>query len=342
MSAAQLFAEPVLLVCLTPGLHPFSTAPYRIPCPGSPGGLNLHSSSGDELNQWIEDATRRRVVIRYDGEAFLLWEYSHRDVARIEANWAVLAATWGVPVAPPRPGPVISEELNASCWHAWHALRHIPSRKSAAEEKNEDQNDLFTTQEAEGAIPEDAPLVFVDVETTGGSPRDGARVVQIALSRLNQRTGEVDSFSSLVNPEGRESEYGAWKVHQISKWALAKAPSFSRMLPRVEELLRGAVFIAHNGRSCDEPYIKAELSRVGAEWPCLAAIDTLRVVRKLFAHLDKRKGGGGHSLGALASIFVVEQGAAHDAKGDVQTLLGVWLEIRRRNPKVTLTEMARY
>lgn len=340
MSAAQLFE--FMAVCVTPGPNP-SAAPYRIPCPGSPAGLNLHNATADALSLWMADATRRRVVIRYDGEAFLLWGHSLQDVARIEANWAVLATLWGLVVPPPRPGPVVDEELASACWHAWYSLRHVSRKKSTAEEKeNHDQEALFVTQEAAATIPEDSPLVFVDVETTGGSPKEGARVVQIALSRLDPSTGEVDSFSSLVNPEGRESEYGAWRVHQLSRYQLAKAPLFHRMLPRVQELLTGAVFIAHNGRSCDEPYIKSELSRVGAEWPCLAAIDTLRVVRKLFSHFDKRKGGGGMSLGALASIFVVSQGLAHDAKGDVETLLGVWLEIRRRHPKVTLTEMARY
>ncbi len=342
MSAAQLFIDAPLVVCLTPGLLP-SAAPYRIPQPGNAAGLNLKTSDSEEIARWLADAAKRQVSIRYDGEAFLLWGHIHQDIARIEANWTVLAALWGLIVPPPRPGPVIDEELAAHCWHAWHTTKSLISRQkqSTAEEKeNDDQDNLFG--ERETPIPEDSDLVFADVEHTGGRPEEGARVCQIALTRVEQKTGFVDEFSSLVNPEGVESDYWAYKTHGLSKWQLAKAPLFSRLLPRVLKLLNGAVFIAHNGKATDVPFIKNELRRVEAEWPCLAQIDTLAVARKLFPHFAARKGGTGHKLGALASVFVVEQGIAHDAKGDVQTLMGVWGEMRRRHPKVTLTEMARY
>ncbi len=338
MSAAQLFSAAPLVVCLTPGAIP-KAEPYRIPRP-EPAGLHLKPAEADELTRWLAEVTKRGVFLRFDGEAFLLWGHLLQDIAKVEINWIELCGVFHIPVPPERPRRVVDDEEAASCWHAWNATRRLQSKKQNAEDKSEEQDSLFG--ERETPIPESSSLVFADVETTGGSPKEGARVVQIALARLNTITGEVDEFSSRVNPEGVQSLPGAYAIHRIPWWELNKAPRFGRLLPRVLELLTGAVFVAHNSRAIDEPYLKNELSRVGVEWPCIASIDSLRVARKLFPHLDKRKGGGGHSLGSLASIFVVEQGTAHDAAGDVQTLMGVWQEIRRRYPKVTLTEMARY
>jgi DNA polymerase III epsilon subunit-like protein len=315
-------------------------APYRIPRPASPAGLGVLPLSPTKLREWVPS-----LSLGWDGFAFLLWQHALSDIPKVEANWVSLAALFDVK-APTEPSDIIDAEQDAPCHQAWRATKHLQNHKSAAEGKKKESGvSLFESEIDEPEqppIPEDSPLVFVDVEHTGGSHKEGARVVQIALTRLDQKTGFIDEFSSLVNPEGRESDYWAYQTHKISKWALTKAPLFSRMLPRVLELLNGAVFVAHNGRAVDEPFVKSELSRAGAEWPCLAAIDSLTVARKLFPHFTSRKGGGGHKLGALAAVFVVSQGTAHDAKGDVQTLMGVWDEIRKRHPKVTLTEMARY
>ncbi len=350
MSSAQLFdAAAPLVVCLTSGALPPSPG-YRIARPESPGGLNLKLSSVDELAHWMNDASRRRVFVRFDGEAFHLWEWSYKDLAVVEMNWTALCEAWGLSVPPQLPGRAVSEEESAACYHAWRVTKHLGRKKSAAEEETKTA-DLFHPLEEPAHIPEDSPLVFVDVETTGGRPAEGARVVQIALTRFNPITGEIEGeFSSLVNPEGRESEYGAWRVHQLSRWQLAKAPLFSRMSKRVFGLLDGAVFVAHNGQVCDEPYVRNELARVGLEWPCLASIDTLRVCRKVYAFMnpkkkDKKPGAPerekfSFALGSLAVKFCVSGGLAHDAKGDVQTLMGVWDGLRRENPKVTLTEMA--
>lgn len=327
-------------------------APYRIRRPASPAGLGVSPLSEAALKQWLSAAPNAGLCLGWDGEAFLLWRQSFADIAKVEANWSTLATHFQLQEPPPSLH-AIDPELSANCHHAWWVCEGFEKKPSTAEEASEG---LFNTAPKEELppLPEESPLVFVDVETTGGSPADGARVVQIALHRI-EPDGEVYEFASRVNPEGRESLYGAYQVHKIPHWELARAPLFVRLWPRIQPLLEGAVFIAHNGRACDVPYVKNELARIGEAWPCLAEIDSLRVARNLLAYMNPKKPKGGkkgaaegeakerfsYSLGSLAALFCVQQGTAHDAKGDVQTLVGVWAELRRRHPKVSLAEMTR-
>ncbi|HZD11147.1 MAG TPA: exonuclease domain-containing protein, partial [Candidatus Binatia bacterium] len=56
-----------------------------------------------------------------------------------------------------------------------------------------------------------APLVVLDTETTGLSPAQGHRVVEVAAVRL-QGWQQVESFDALVNP-GRPMDAGASRVN---------------------------------------------------------------------------------------------------------------------------------
>ena len=84
----------------------------------------------------------------------------------------------------------------------------------------------------------------VDVETTGGSPWTGHRVTEIAAVIV--RNGRVtETYETLVNPERSIPPFITRLTH-ITPSMVCDQPPFNVIAPRVAELLRGHVFVAHN------------------------------------------------------------------------------------------------
>jgi DNA polymerase III epsilon subunit-like protein len=175
---------------------------------------------------------------------------------------------------------------------------------------------------------ETTPLCFVDVETTGLN-KELDRVIQLAVTRI-EPTGEVSEYVSYFNPEGRPNE--GWKVNQIPDWKTKRAPLFRDEIKPISWILGDALLVAHNAKACDEPMLRREFLRAGAAWPCLGVIDTLPLARSIWTDTK-------HSLGVLADYLGVHQGAAHDAAGDVETLMGIWHKIKEARPSLTLAQL---
>src|SRR5260370_1783611 len=92
-------------------------------------------------------------------------------------------------------------------------------------------------------LPED--LVFVDLETTGGSAAYD-RITEVGIVRV--RNGElVEEWSSLVNPERPIPPHIA-AIPRISNAMVADAPRFGEIAASVRQKLQGAVFVAHNAQ----------------------------------------------------------------------------------------------
>src|SRR6266545_3724520 len=90
------------------------------------------------------------------------------------------------------------------------------------------------------------PLVFVDVETTGASVDFGDRVIEIGMLRIEngREAGRVDQ---LVNP-GRRISPGVVALTGITNQMVEGQPTFEQVLPRVLEMMCGAVVVGHNVR----------------------------------------------------------------------------------------------
>jgi DNA polymerase III subunit epsilon len=152
--------------------------------------------------------------------------------------------------------------------------------------------------------------VVFDVETTGLSPQNGDRIVEIAAIRL--RNWEiVDTFESLVNP-GRELPPEAQQIHHITEAMLAKAPTADCVLPQIIDFTGGACLVGHNIKF-DLNFLCYQLSMAGRklreETP---AIDTLKMAKELLPHLTSfRLSHVAHALGASVKEI-------HRALPDVQ------------------------
>ena len=161
---------------------------------------------------------------------------------------------------------------------------------------------------------DEAPLVFLDVETTGLSPQYGDRVCEVAALRCVG--GDIlDAFQHLVNPQ-RPVSPGAFAVHGISEELLRQAPRFEEIAEDLQEILEGAVFVGHNA-AFDLGFIASEMRLVGRDMAPTIALDTLRLARR---HYRLRS----YSLTMLAASLGIERhGRAHRAMVDVLLTRGV-------------------
>ena len=155
----------------------------------------------------------------------------------------------------------------------------------------------------------DQPLVFVDLETTGGAPGYD-RIIEIGLVEID-RGALVGEWSTLVNP-GRRVPHAIQVLTGITDDALQAAPSFEEIAPELFSLLQGKVFAAHNARF-DYGFLKAELARAGLrfEAPLLC---TVRLSRRLAPQHPR------HNLDALIvrhALFCLDR---HRALGDARVL----------------------
>jgi len=154
---------------------------------------------------------------------------------------------------------------------------------------------------------DDAVFTFIDVETTGLSPRT-SRVCEVALVAF-QGNCRVSHFSSLVNP-GLPIPPETSKIHGITDDMVRNSPAFPALIPRLITLLEGSVIVAHNAEF-DLSFIEMEFIRAGLKLPELPVIDTLRIARRLGTFTNNR-------LGTIAKELDISAENWHRALSDVE------------------------
>jgi DNA polymerase-3 subunit epsilon len=153
------------------------------------------------------------------------------------------------------------------------------------------------------------PVVYVDIETTGGSART-SRVLEVAAIRV-EPDGSVREFSSLVNPETRVPST-ITQITGITSADVVDAPLFNDIADELSDILSGAVFIAHNVRF-DYSFLKMELANLGMTFaPKLLC--TVRLSRALY-RLER-----GHSLAKLIERYNIPVFALHRALADAAAI----------------------
>ncbi len=173
-------------------------------------------------------------------------------------------------------------------------------------------------------ISADAPVAFVDVETTGGHP-GLHRIIDVAVIGA---TGDRLDFEwqSLVNP-GVYVPAGITALTGIDNSMLEDAPPFARIAKELRERLAGRVFVAHNARF-DYGFIRRELGAVGDAWrsPTLC---TVRLSRALYPQMPR------HNLDAVMERHGITS-QRHRAMPDAQVLWMLWRKLRADWPADTL------
>jgi DNA polymerase-3 subunit epsilon len=168
---------------------------------------------------------------------------------------------------------------------------------------------------AEGLPPD---LVFVDLETTGGSAAYD-RITEVGLVRV--RDGElIEEWSSLVNPERPIPAY-IEAFTGISNEMVAGAPRFAEIASAVRQKLQGAVFVAHNARF-DYSFLRAEFFKSAVDFST-QVLCTVKLSRRLFPEFAR------HNLDAVMERHELTCGARHRALGDARVLHDFWSKLRR-------------
>lgn len=121
------------------------------------------------------------------------------------------------------------------------------------------------------------PFVFLDIETTGGSPLT-SRITEIGAIRVeNEKI--VGTFNELVNPEQHVPSF-ITKMTGISDDMLWDAPLFRSIADELELFLDGAIFVAHNV-NFDYSFIKAAYGEIGGKFN-MDRFCTARLSRRLY------------------------------------------------------------
>jgi len=162
-------------------------------------------------------------------------------------------------------------------------------------------------------------FVIFDVETTGLSPVDGDRIVEIAAVKV-KGSQVVDKFYSLVNPK-RPIPPQASLVNNITDDMIATAPVAADILPQMIHFIGGACVAGHNVRF-DLNFLCYELALIGRRLhDQTPAVDTLKMARELLPYLSN------HKLAYLARSLGVVVDQTHRAMADVELTVAVFLRL---------------
>ncbi len=167
-------------------------------------------------------------------------------------------------------------------------------------------------------------VIILDTETTGISPDEGHRIIEIGCIELvNYRKGDQRQW--YLNPE-RDIPREATAVHGITNEQVADAPLFADIAADFIDFIKSDRLVIHNA-GFDLGFLNSELQRLSL--PQIAekrAIDTLAMARRKFP-------GAPASLDALCRRFKIDNSnrTFHGALLDSEPLAEVYIELMGGN-----------
>lgn len=164
--------------------------------------------------------------------------------------------------------------------------------------------------------------VVLDTETTGLSPSEGHRIIEIGCIELVNRRLTGREYHQFVNPE-REIDEGAERVHGLSRAELEGQPRFADIVEEFLDFIRDSELVIHNAEF-DVGFLDYELERMQHAQPAVrhhaSVLDTLSLARRM--HPGQR-----NSLDALCKRYEVDASRrdVHGALIDAELLARVYL-----------------
>jgi DNA polymerase-3 subunit epsilon len=163
--------------------------------------------------------------------------------------------------------------------------------------------------------------IFLDTETTGLSPNEKHKIVEIACIETNDLTPTNKVFHRLVNPQ-RDVPDGAYKVHGFSTEFLKDKETFAKVADEFLDFIKNKKIIIHNA-SFDLSFLNYELKLVRKnEIKKDNIIDSLEIARGKFP-------GVSNSLDALCRRFGINlsRRTKHNALLDCELLREVYINL---------------
>jgi DNA polymerase-3 subunit epsilon len=167
--------------------------------------------------------------------------------------------------------------------------------------------------------------IVLDTETTGLSPQDGDRIIEIGCVELVNRQLTGNNRHYYLNPE-RDIHEDALRVHGITLEFLADKPRFADIAAELADYLQGAELIIHNA-PFDLGFLDAEFGRLGlgpTRRLVRGVVDTLVMAKEMWP--GKRNG-----LDALCDRLGVDNSGRqlHGALLDAELLADVYIYMTR-------------
>ena len=171
-------------------------------------------------------------------------------------------------------------------------------------------------------------IVAFDTETTGLSPFQGDRVIEVAAVRFRLDPAGVvqerSEHSWLINP-GMPIPRQATEITGITDKDVARAPRFDDVAEEVFDLLKNAITVAHN-YAFDLAFLTNEFLIADLCWPePIAEVDTLDLSHKHFGNAR------GHKLQDVCERLGVSLVGAHRATNDATACGECFVELARRH-----------
>lgn len=168
------------------------------------------------------------------------------------------------------------------------------------------------------------PLVFVDLETTGGNAGTD-RITEIGVVEIS-RAG-VSTWTTLVDPLRPIPEF-IERLTGIDNAMVRGAPQFDTIAHELAERLQGKLFAAHNARF-DYGFLQSEFQRAGVSFTA-DVLCTVRLSRALFP-TEKR-----HGLDALIERHALQPSGRHRALSDADLLWQFWQKLHTLRPAAAI------
>ena len=137
--------------------------------------------------------------------------------------------------------------------------------------------------------------IALDTETTGLSPQNGDRIVEIGCVELINHMPSGRTYQTYLNPQ-KTMDPSAEEVHGLSNDFLKDQPLFKEIASEFLEFISDSPLIIHNAEF-DIGFLNSELKRLDlTEINMDQAIDTLKIARDMYP-------GAQNSLDALCRRF---------------------------------------
>lgn len=163
--------------------------------------------------------------------------------------------------------------------------------------------------------------IFLDTETTGLSPNDGDRILEIACIETKDLIPTKKIFHKLINPERKVSQE-AFKVHGFSNDFLQDKQKFKEIADELLEFIDGKKLIIHNA-PFDIGFLNSELKKINKKVLDIKKVDdTLSLARSKFP-------ASSNSLDNLCKRFNIDisRRIKHNALLDCELLREVYINL---------------
>lgn len=163
--------------------------------------------------------------------------------------------------------------------------------------------------------------VVIDVETTGTSPRKGAKIIEIGAVLMEDEE-VLDTLSTFIQPHMPIPPF-IQQFTGIRDQDVEHAPEFYEVAPTLTAWLEDAAFVGHNVQF-DLAFINAGMQEAGFPLFQGPVVDTVECARLAYPEAP------GFRLSQITSWLDLDHDRPHRADSDALVTAELWISIRKK------------